>query len=431
MKTTMKFFFCAVSLMIICSNLNAQNPIKKDRASSNSLMDGIFRSSKVAAHLPIGVQPKTTSPYFKVKQAETVKYQLDSLVAVENKAWAKIVCNYDSLGRLILFYVTNYNTTTKVWEFSYKNCYKYGDNYLIKNRYDYYSSKMHFERTKTEYDVSGRINCLKIGTDSVTFESTANPTYYLYDANNRLAAQQICNSTGTPSRKVQYFYDSNGRDTAAITYNINGSILTPYSKEVYSYDSIGNRINSKELSSFLGNWSVNYNYDFLYNTHHDCISDIESYYYGGTVDKSKYFSTYNTLTQNSDIYSGDTFTDNFPFSFQSQLNQMDLYQIDNKKDSLLGTYYFYYSPKVNTSLSNPAQTVHTKLRYNSLTKSLEISAQSELNSPQLNIYNMNGTLIMSCAVNRNSIEVDCLKNGVYIYKLIGTSDVSTGKFMVE
>lgn len=430
----MKFFLGAVSLMIICSNLNAQDPIKKDRASSNSLMDGIFRSSKVAAHLPIGVQTETTSPYSKVKQAETVKYQLDSIIMVAqaNALNAKITCKYDSIGRLLQFSDYNYNPDTKAWEFSDIRNYKYGNNYMTINEYDYYSSTVHLYRTKTEYDTNGRILCVKTGSDSINFETTASPTYYLYDSDNRLAAQQICNSSGTPSRKVQYFYDSNGRDTATITYNINGSILTPYSKEVYSYDSIGNRINSKELSYFSGNWSVNYNYDFLYNTHHDCISDIETgSYYGGSVNSFKYLSNYAESISNSDIYSGDTFTNNFPFSFQSQLNQMDLYQIVDSKDSLFGRYYFYYSPKVKTSLSNPVQTVDTKLRYNSLTKSLEISAQSGLNSPQLNIYNMNGTLIMSCAVNKNSIQVDRLKNGVYIYKLIGTSDVSTGKFMVE
>jgi hypothetical protein len=430
----MKVLLGIISFVLVCSNLNAQTQLSRNGENMHSMLNNFFTNKKLSAHLPQTTpQLNATSPYFKVKPADPVKYQLDSIlmIAPGNDSDGKITCKYDSIGRLLQFYIYSYNIATKAWEFSNKNNYKYGENYTLKNTYEYYSSPVYFRRTKTEYDATGRIISVKAGKDSINFETTAAPTYYLYDDNNRLAAQQLCNSDGSPYRKVQYFYDSYSRDTAEITYSVSGSVLTPSSKKVYSYDSNGDIINSKEFDYFSGGWSLDYNYDFLYNIHHDCISDIESSYYDQTVRSYKYLSTYNTLTQNSDIYSGDTFTDDFPFSFQSQLNQMDLYQIVNVKDSLIGTYYFYYSPKVKTGLFAPVQPVDTKLRYNALTKSIEISAQTGLNSPQLNIYNLNGTLELSCAVNKNSVQVDRLSKGVYIYKLIGAGNVSPGKFIVE
>jgi hypothetical protein len=430
----MKVLLGIISFVFICSSLNAQTQLIRNGENTHSMLNGIFMNKRLSAHLPQPTpQLQKSSPYSKVKQADAVKYQLDSIlmVASGNDSDGKITCKYDSVGRLLQFYQYDYNKTSNAWEISYKYSYQYGDNYMIKNEYDCYSSTIYFSRTKTQYNAEGRILSIKKGGDSINFESTASPTYYLYDANNLLAEQQICNSSKTLYQKVQYFYDSYSRDTAEITYNVSGSILTPSSKEVYSYDSNGDRINFKSYRYSSGIWTLRSNSDFLYNTQRDCISDIESYYYNGTVDKSKCLSIYNTLIQNSDIYSGDTFTDNFPYTFQTQLNQMDLYQIVNTKDSLVGSYYFYYSPKVKTALSTPSQSVDTKLRYNTLTKSIEVSGVSGSNSPQLNIYSMNGTLLMSCAVNKNSIKAERLAKGIYIYKLIGSGNVSTGKFIVE
>jgi hypothetical protein len=429
----MKVLLGIISFVLVCSNLNAQTQLSRNGENTHSMLNGIFMNKRLSAQLPQPTpQLQKSSPYSKVKQADAVKYQLDSIlmVASGNIISRRVTCKYDSVGRMLQFYEYDYNTTSKAWEISYKYNYQYGDNYMIKNEYDCYSSRIYFSRTKTQYDAAGRILSIKEGSDSINFESTASPTYYLYDANNLLAEQQICNSSKTPYQKVQYFYDSYSRDTAEITFDLYGSVLTPYSKEVYSYDSNGDRVNSKSYRYSSGIWTLRSNIDFLYNTHHDCVSGIETYT-SSSSNNMKYISTYNTLIQNSDIYSGDAFTANFPYTFQSQLNQIDLYGFVNSKDSLFGADYLYYSPKVKTALSAPSQSADTKLRYNTLTKSIEVSGVSGSNSPQLNIYSMNGTLLMSCAVNKNSIQAERLAKGIYIYKLIGSGNVSTGKFMVE
>ena len=331
----MKVLLGIISFVFICSCLNAQTQLIRNGENTHSMLNGIFMNKKLSTQLP---QPtpklQRSSPYSKVKQTDAVKYQLDSLILKVrgNIETVRITCKYDSIGRLLQFYDSNYNTTTKSWDLSYKKDYKYGDNYIIKNQYSNYLSTIYLFRTKTEYNITGRILSVKEGSDSINFESTASPTYYLYDANNLLVEQQICNSSKIPYKKVQYFYDSYGQDTTEITYNVSGSILTPSSKVVYYYDSNGDKINSKTYSYSSNDWIFSNNSDFLYNTQHDCISYSHKPY--------KYVSTYNTLIQNSDIYSGDTFTNNHPYTFQSQMNQMDLYQIVNTKDSLVGSYYF-------------------------------------------------------------------------------------------
>ncbi|MDD4971504.1 MAG: hypothetical protein PHT07_18905 [Paludibacter sp.] len=129
--TTMKSLSGVIALMFICSSLNAQNPIRKEKNSVYSIINGIFQNSKVSAHRHLGMpQSATISPYFKVKQSEQVKYQLDSLIftpvgTVGDMTKTKIECKYDRFGRMIQFISKSLNISTNNYELNYKYVYIY------------------------------------------------------------------------------------------------------------------------------------------------------------------------------------------------------------------------------------------------------------------------------------------------------------------
>ena len=134
-KTTMKSFWGIMVLMFICSNLSAQNQMSKNENRVHSMLDGMFLNSKVSSRMPLVQSQSKPTSLMKVRQTVPVKYQLDSLILTpaensENELKAKIECEYDNLGRLLLLYRSEFDNTTNRYELDSKYIYRYGSDYI-------------------------------------------------------------------------------------------------------------------------------------------------------------------------------------------------------------------------------------------------------------------------------------------------------------
>lgn len=440
MKTrTMKSFCGAMLLLFICGNLNAQNPSNRTKIPVNSMLDGAFRNLKTTAHNP----QSATSPYFKVKGEVKPRYQLDSLVLTPASAYganemympkAKIECKYDSLGRMILFYASQSNDSTLVMKFSYKHVYSYGSNYSIKKWYMEGSngSVSLYNQTKTIYDQNNRIQLVTEGTDTVNSENYLTKTEYIYE-NNLLSTINILSLNSVPSvSKTQYYYDALGRDTAEVTLNNSAGIgtLTAYQKKTYSYD-LNNDMTHSETNYFLKtNSNPDTKSDYIYNNSHDCVSYTEISSNSSYNPPIKYISSYNKSIMMSDINYGYTFSD-FPYTFKSQLKQMDLYLLNGSDSLRMGTYTLYYSEaKKSTAITNTLQDNNQIVKYNATSKTIGLQNAEPGNSNQLQLYSLSGKLMLNKPIS-TSVSVEELGNGLYIYKIITAGKTVAGKILIQ
>ena len=439
-KTTMKSFWGIMVLMFICSNLSAQNQMSKNENRVHSMLDGMFLNSKVSSRMPLAMPQLKTTTLMKVKQAEPVKYQLDSLIATPygnemNTPKGKIECKYDSLGRMILFYVSQSNDSTNVLEFNYKYVYRYGDNYTIKDDYEAYNGPVKFTgRTKTIYDQNNRIQTVKEGNDTINFENNADRNEYIYTNNLLSTINTYSFGFTTPSGMTRYFYDALGRDTTKISYSLdwNTKIMFESTKDNYYYDVNNDIINSKTYYSFNGLWDLKYNNDFIYNNH-DCISytekDITDSLFTAQL---KYISSYNKSILMSDIDYGYTFTD-FPYTFKSQLKNIDLYMSNGNDSLLIGGYALYYSEsKKSTGIDNISKIGNEFVKYNAVSQTIMLQNTELGNSNQLQLYNLSGTQILNKPISASgSVSVDKMGSGLYVYKIISSGKTIVGKILVQ
>jgi hypothetical protein len=444
-KTTMKSFWSVMLLVFICSNLSAQNPVNKSKVRNHSILDGMFLNSKTTAHNPLVLQGLgTTSPYYKVKKGESVKYQLDSLVFIVGQngidtdmSKGKIECKYDSLGRMILFVSESFDSTN-VLVSDYKYVYSYGSTYSIRDEYNTYSGPVRFsQRTKTIYDDNNRIQTIKEGSDTVNFENNASRSEYIYENNLLSTINSYYSYSVTPHNMVRYYYDSLNRDTAEVTFQHYASIdsLTQYEKVTYTYDVKNDMINSETFYYSNGYWSPDSKSSLIYNNSHDCISYTANNFMDSVyVGMGRYISTYNKSVEMSDIYSGDTFND-FYFTFKSQLENIDLY-ILNTNDSLnlyMGGYTFYYSESnKSTGIDNTSTITNELVRYNALSKTITLQNTEIGNSNQLQLYRLSGNLMLNRPISTlQSVSVDKLGNGLYVYRLITAGKTMVGKILLQ
>ena len=346
--TTMKFFGDILFLLFICGNLSSQNTVNRTKTRVHSIMDDAFRNSINIAHNPL----VATSPYSKVTKAEKQRYQLDSLILTPgagniSSPKGKIECKYDSLGRMILFYCLQSNDTTKELVFSYKYVYRYGSNYMIRDEYNSDNGPVSFHmRTKTTYDQNNNIQTIIESADTANLENNSTKIEYIYKNNLLSVKNTISQSLALPLYSTRYYYDALNRDTAEVTFNnyIGNDTLLAYTKQTYTYDMNNDIIHSETNYYNKTNWNPDSKSDYIYNNSHDCISYKEkSMYIDSTSNyQQNYITSYNKSIMMSDINYGYTFAD-FPYSFKSQIENIDLSMNIGSNSLLVGTYSFYYS----------------------------------------------------------------------------------------
>ncbi len=440
MKSTKKVFLGIISLVFICSSLNAQSQMSNNKERVRSILDGVFFNPKLSVHMPVGqLQSKPTS-LMKVRQTAPVKYQLDSLILIPaenstNVPHAKIECEYDNLGRMILRADLGFDDLTNSYLLENKYVYRYGDNYTIIDLYYMDNGIMYFNRRKkTIYDQYNRIQVVKEKTDTIDFEISSSREEYVY-ANNLLSMiNRFSSNSIEPYQMIRYYYDSMNRDTAEVAFHkdyFNENSFVKYARVKYSYDTNNDITNVETFDYSNGEWILDGKSDYVYNDNHNCMSYIETnFLYDGSVDVSKYLSAYNESLLMSDTYCGDIFS-NFPYPFKSQLKQIDLYDVNGSNESLRGTYNLYYSPKdLSTGIDKTAKATNEIVRYNAGQKTITLQNAGLGNSNKLQLYSLSGKMVLNKSIG-TSVAVDKLEKGLYIYKVINAGKNITGKIVVE
>ena len=433
----MKCFFNFIFLIIICSNLYAQNPNRK-KDPSHSFLNIVFQNSKVTAQIPqlmSGLEP--TLPFFKVNQSELVKYQLDSLILnPSNNAIVtpkfKIDCKYDLLGRMILFYVSKFNDTTSKFDFNYKYSYKYGVNYSIRDEYESNNSMINFHRTKTIYDQNNKIQTIFEGSDSVSLDSYTSRDEYIYEDNLLSSKNSFYSNAVEPFEMIRYTYDSLKRDTAEfISYTVLNE-LKESEKVIYAYYDNNDICKSETFYFSGGNWIQGSKSDFSYNNSHDCISYIESDFKSSKYEESlKYISNYNESIMMSNVYYGATFND-FPYTFNTQIKKIDLYGKSGSESVLMGSYTFYYSERNGTmGVDNPSGIDNQMVRYNAELKTIVFQNPESVYPTTIQLFNLSGKMILNKQLSTSgSVSVVHLK-GLYVYKFINSGKIVVGKILIQ
>jgi hypothetical protein len=134
----------------------------------------------------------------------------------------------------------------------------------------------------------------------------------------------------------------------------------------------------------------------------------------------------------SDINCGYTFTD-FPYTFKSQLENIDLY-LSNGIDSLLiGNITMYYSEsKKSTGIDNTSKVTNEFVRYNAVSKTILLQNAEFGSSIQLQLYDLSGKLMLSKPISTSgSVSVEKVSSGLYIYRLITAGKTIAGKILVQ
>ena len=151
----------------------------------------------------------------------------------------------------------------------------------------------------------------------------------------------ISQSLALPLYSTRYYYDALNRDTAEVTFNnyIGNDTLLAYTKQTYTYDMNNDIIHSETNYYNKTNWNPDSKSDYIYNNSHDCISYKEkSMYIDSTSNyQQNYITSYNKSIMMSDINYGYTFAD-FPYSFKSQIENIDLSMNIGSNSLLVGTY---------------------------------------------------------------------------------------------
>jgi hypothetical protein len=432
MKKRIKLIIATIVLAVLFGNVIGQN--YSHQVKNNFLLT---RKTKSLSRMPTNIA-SSHSGALKMKQNGVTKYQLDSLVLYATNGPfgtpnLKMELKYDSLGRMVSKKQFDLNDTTNLLELSDKMTIKYGNNYCQKEDYYYNSNQIDYYRNKIVYDTNGTIQYVQEGSDSINFENTAIKFNYLYINNLLTVIEMYYSNQTTPSGKTNYYYDSLNRDTAEVSSHFNGLSFIPYNRIVYTYDTNNNKIKKEEFQIVSNQWKPSYKTDNIFENQ-DCISSIESYLQDSIfIIQMKYVSIYNRSILNSDIYSGDMFTNNFPYTFQSQLKQIDLYGIVGDSSILVGSYNLYYSESNKISaVQKITDSNQTQVKYNSAAKRIEILNASGCLNLTLNVYNTSGVLLMSNAINaKGYADAVNLAKGIYIYKLIGVDNISSDKFIVE
>jgi len=416
--------------------------MSKNEKHVHSMLDGMFLNSKVSSRMPLVQSQSKPTSLMKVRQTVPVKYQLDSLILTpaensENELKAKIECEYDNLGRLLLLYRSEFDNTTNRYELDSKYIYRYGSDYMISDSYSVSEESLSFTgRTKTIYDENSRTLGVKYNNDTIDFENNSDRDEYVYENNLLSSINYFSSNSVTPYQVIRYYYDSMNRDTAEVRFKnnyFNDYSLMEYEKVKYTYDVNNDIISSENFNYINGGWILDYKYNYIYNNNHNCISAIESRLIDGvSVAFMKLISTYNESVNKSDTYCGDVFT-GFLYKFKSQLNQINAYALNESESLFVGSYDFYYSPKdVSTGIDETTKANNEIVRYNAGQKTITLQNTGLGNLNQLQLYSLSGKQILNTPISTSgSVSVDKMGSGLYVYKIISSGKTIVGKILVQ
>ncbi len=342
-------------------------------------------------------------------------YNYDSSTNTWTMTFKTEYLQYDSNGNILEEQSSYYDNTASAWVFSQKATYYYNAgvlDYLERFYYDITTSTWQ-NQSKEIYTYTTGLLTLKLNQQWDSVNNSYFDTgkwYYTYDSNNLLTEKRFeyfdtNTSTWVNSQKTVNIYDPvTLYKTVKEEYywDVSNNLWIGNSKEVYNYDSNGN-MSTMEAFQF----------DSVNNTWNSYPSNVGTGTYDNSVDR-------NNLGLPED-YSGFF---NILFNHKIDLLHLTQYNSSTSSQEPFQDWEFYYTP-LSVLGVNTSELTEVTIYPNPVSTTLNIEGSEKLTDYKIFIYDMQGKQVLY-RTGQNQINVQTLKPGNYIYRIIAKEGIKNG-----
>ena len=320
---------------------------------------------------------------------------------------------YDSNGLNIQLTESNWDTLTNLWKFSYKVETLYNSGFKLQDMYFNFdsNSNLWLYSYKTEYNTN---ISMSFNWDSNINQWIANSKEeYTFNLNNKKTQELVSNwNTSTnqwvASYKNDYVYNQTGDIIQYISsnWNISFNQWVMNGKTEYVYDSNGNMIQELDFSwnSTIGQWNNNYKSELSYNNNFTYNQLLLPLAYNEEPDIEIYFN--NMLTEYRAF----------------NMNNNGFWENN-------GIQNFYYSQQ-NVNALNSIEKSEIKIYPNPASTYLTINLTNNSSQTEFELFNIQGERLISKTIGKKeTINIEHLSNGFYLYSLTVDGKKHTGKIV--
>lgn len=421
-------------------------------------------------------------------KAASDKQKLDSTVEWGWKVgdWVKSTKDeytYDAAGKWIVGIYSNWNDTTKVWVRDTKDEYTYNANGKWETNINSDWDVDHNDWVKSSkqvftYDGSGYNTQILVyewkGTPGGWVENMKYDFTYVNGNCSLLVVSNWNVDRWDPEMKYEYTYDSNGRCTQFIVYNVERGTgnWVAVIKFDFTYNDSGKMITVVNTMLFDSQWITYMKYDLTYDTNGrlgtetlsqwDFVSDQlllkSKYEYGYDTNgnnKTYLTSEWNASANNWDLYSNETSTYNTSYNFSDlifpsgysmffitylpsagDIHNMPVEDIETLWDKATSVWnnstktHYYFSVNIGTGINETKASesdefivypnpVSDGFRLNTSEKNVRIS-----------IYDLSGSLLLTKQISGDEyIDISTLPQGMYMVRATTENGLVTKKIV--
>lgn len=367
------------------------------------------------------------------RKTSEIEYEWDKY----NNAWKagdKEELFYANNNYLVLSKDYKWDDSLNTWaNCDYKKEYTYDSNGNLTIEASYYlENNLWANAEKKEYTYDQNNNMLinfNLLGDSANWDTTAT-RIYSYDLNNNLTEQiwSYINITGDSlelREKEEYTYDSVNNKTEFILSLYNGGSWQQYNNTTYNYNSNNKLIEKIEYYSIDSLWANSQktasNYDSFNNLSEEVV-------YSWDEDSSQWINAYKIgLTYNNNYsftdlvlpFATDDFSDEDGFKyFNHLLDEINIFIYDSaNNESLYQKYMLHYTLFNALDIFNQEES-SVKIFPNPTSDYLNFSLQSNSNSNNFELYDINGRKVMASTIRSGEqLNMSHLTEGIYLYNI--------------
>lgn len=459
----MKFKTACLSFILFLGSLSAQTikPSFHQRLRASSHVQKVFRPDAL-----------------RQKSAISTKGTLDSVIyegyigtPPEWMPGEKEAYEYDQNGHLILSLYGRWSSELNQWIpiSKYEMAYDEAGNLINNDGYEYGDAG--FTPVAKEiyvYNEHGLIQEVTVSNYSFGELSGQYQNRYVYDTNNFLASNGIYtrnteSETWVYQYKNVYKVDSEGRIIDEVINDLdvnNDGVINSLDSLKYSnsYDENGNLV---KASVYAWNTSTNgwYEYNKSEYTYENSLLTNQKYYYRDQESEFKmiwnddwtydqYGNTSSYILRDLDEDSGEWEMEKNEYrydlnAFLSDYSTPNLDGIRAVNKLIEWSYYYFtgndwnlefgaklhYSDDLPSSVTSIEQ---AKILYAQGSKKIQFFWDSQLDNLQLEVYNISGGKVLEQGiVSRQTINMESLSNGIYLYKLTNKKQIASGKIILK
>jgi len=371
----------------------------------------------------------------------TYKLKLDSLVATSLDTTTNIISGlkitniYDKEKVIKQIYFLRENesspfTITNTNNFSYDSI-----GHISTKISSYYNGSTISSQNKyqNKYDSNGLLTSTYYSTrnDSSSSWNTQSKNEFYY-TNNALTKEIDYTTSNSVDRTIFHYHDSYGNDTLIKTYDASKHLID---KIIFKFTySLSGKKSTEEKHDISSSDSTHvqdiFSWEKIYDQYENVVS-YKSYMYNSYNNKYDYLAKLSFNIDFSELMSnvlGYEYME-IPVSFYNKPNE---FIINSYADKFIGKYSFYYSDFGTTSNTNAIN--EDNIKFITLNPTTD---QIQFNLPQTGtfkfmMFNLAGTKVIEQSImNNETISLNTLSKGIFLYRISGYNKNIQGKLFVK